>query len=124
MISVPLIINGQDFQRIATSYAYVPEITYDRIVTTQDGTEHPFGMRVRPGIEFTVMLSREHNPEDYKVLTSTPLMVEYDHPDLGWQYAEFRLDCNLEKSLAIRNCVDGANYYESGSIRLRALEVL
>lgn len=124
MISVPLIINGKDFHRIATSYDYVPEITYDRIVTTQDGTEHPFGMKIRPGIEFKIMLSREHNGEEYRALTAYPLVVEYEHPDLGRLQAAFRLDCNLEKSLAIHNCVDEANYYESGPIRLRALEVI
>lgn len=124
MIKAHLTINGQNMAPVTTDFKVIHEITYEKIGTTQDGTEHEFGKRLRPIIEFSVMLSREATPEDYRALLQDPIMVEYDDPDAGFRKLPFRLDCNLEKTLECWNCVQHANYFSSGGIRLRCKEVI
>lgn len=124
MIKARFVINGQDMARVTTDFKAIHEITFEKIVTTQDGTEHEFGKRLRPIIEFSVMLSREAAPEDYRALLQDPLIVEYDDPDAGFRRLPFRLDCDLEKTLECWNCVQRANFFSSGTIRLRCKEVI
>ena len=124
MIRTRFVINGQDMARVTTAFKVIHEISYEKIVTTQDGTEHEFGKRLRPIIEFSVMLSREATPEDYRALLQDPIAVEYDDPDAGFRRLPFRLDCNLEKTLECWNCVQHANFFSSGTIRLRCKEVI
>lgn len=124
MKGITLVANGQDLGKIATSYKCYHEITYEKIITTQDGTEHYFGKKERPIVEFTLPLLPDSSSADYDALTKEPLMVTFDDPDVGILDREMRLDCNWEKAFAIRNCVDRRCYYSSGTIRLRAKEVL
>lgn len=124
MIKVPFVVNGQDMAPVTLTFRVTHEVTYERVVTTMTGSEHTFGRRLRPIIEFTVMLSREASGEDYRALLREPMTVEYGDPDAGLLELPFRLDCNLEKQLECWNCVDNFNYYSSGTIRLRCKEVL
>lgn len=117
-------INGQDFSRIVTDISYSKEVSYRKVVETIDGKEHGFGRRIRPVIQFRIMISREHMPADYEALTKVPLIVEYDDPDAGYRKAEFRLDDDLSKVFAVWNCVDQANWFHSEAITLRSVEVI
>lgn len=124
MIPVHLIINGQDFAPVLTSYEYTEEITYEKQVETQDGTIHEYGEKHRPVIQFAVQLSREHVREDYDALCRRPLIVEFDHPDRNILQMPFLIDSDLRKAFAARNTVNGANYYSSDPIILRCKEVI
>ncbi len=124
MKGINLIIGTQDIGKIAASCRCTNEVTYEKILTTQDGTEHDYGMKLRPIVEFTLWLTPDTSRADFDALTAKPLMVTFDHPDLGTMTREMRLDCDLDKAFEILNCVDRRCWYSSGTIRLRAKEVL
>lgn len=64
MVGVHLIINGRDFGRILTDYKLRQEIKYDQIVTTMDGTEHPYGRTSRDVMEFSTFLMLDRFADD------------------------------------------------------------
>lgn len=122
-MKILLIINGQDFAPITAQYALTHEVTYDRVIQTMDGAEHPVGRATRDIIELELFLTFEGLREDYKALTAEPLIIEYDDPDKGAQKKVFRLDSDLSQAFQMHSAVFHTNIYKSGPIRLRALEV-
>lgn len=118
-------INGTDFGPIIKDLRIIHEITYEQIVITQDGREHLFGRRDRPIIEFSIHLLKSNvDAGIFHVLKMIPMNIGYNDPDIGVVEKQFRLDGNIEKELAVWNCVENGFYFDSGTIRIRSLEVI
>lgn len=122
MVKTTLVINGRDFSKILIDYKLRQIVEYDKIITTLDGTEHPFGRATRDEIEFSTYLLLDRFQDDYNALQEQPLTVEYDDNNLQRRKRQFRLDCNLEKAYQMHSPIYG-NVYKGGTIRLRCLEV-
>ena len=124
MIKTTFKISGEDFSQKIIDLSFPKEVTYRKVVETLDGKEHNLGRKIRPIIQFRLMISSELTADDFGALVATPLMVQYVDPDVGLRQAEFRLDSDLSKIFAVWNCIDESNWYYSEPITLRAVEVL
>ena len=121
-LSITFEIDETVFDTRLSTYNVTKEIKYQNVITTLDGTEHPIGMKKRTVITFSLLpYDDDSAADDYEVLSSSPLSVEYTDPYTGETQTEnMRVDTDLE-SVFLLDSVDGNRYYKGGEITLRAL---
>lgn len=121
MLDVTLTIGGVDFSNWLSTYTVTREISYNKVITTLDGIEHPYPGTVRPVIDFSFLpLSDEKAAEYYNVLSQLIVPVAYTDPYTGEQGGTMRVTSNLEAAFGLRS-VDGNRYYKGGTVQLRRL---
>lgn len=121
-----LTINGRDFSPRLSTYSVEQEVTYRKIITTMDGTEHYSAPQIRDIVNFSLLpFDDETASEDYAVLSALALEVTYTVPTSQYAVKEFRkmrLSSNLEELFGLRS-INGKRYYKGGTITLRAINI-
>ncbi len=123
-MDVILLINGRVFSPRLSTYSVEQEISYAKVITTADGTEHSSPPKFRDIVRFSLFpFNDEEANKDYIALSAPFLMVSYTDPSVDRGIKEFRkmrLDSNLNRIFGLRS-IDGNRYYKGGEIVLRAV---
>lgn len=119
-MDITLIINGLAlFSRLST-YSVTQEVTYRKIITTLDETEHPYPRKIRPIINFSLIPGTD---EDDEILYNTlkNLIFNVTYTENGADVTrKMRLVSNLESVFLLKS-IDGKRRYRQGTIQLRGL---
>lgn len=115
-----MIIDGLDLKDRLLTYSVTQEISYGRVVTTLDKTEHTSIGKVRPEVEFTLTPGTdEENATLFRTLKKMMFDVTYTEDGVDVT-KKMRLVSNLE-SVFLLTSIDGKRRYKIGAIRLRGL---
>lgn len=123
MMEVTLIANGLDLSKRLSTYQVTKEITYKKVVTTLDDTEHPYPGAKKDVITFSLLpMTDEEGGEVYDVLYSLIFNATYTAQYAGGLNVtkRVRVTSDLESTFLLLS-VDGKRRYRGGSIQLRAL---
>lgn len=121
-MDVTLKINDLDISGLLSTYQVTNEITYRRVITTLDDTEHPYPGNIRPIIQFSLFPLTEKQISDiFSALSPLVVDVTYTSPYVGIeQSAYMRVESNIDAVFGIKS-IDGNRYYKGGTIQLRSL---
>lgn len=119
-MDVTLTVNGLDLHDKLSTYRVSQEVTYKKVLTALDGTEHAFGGKIRPIITFSLLpLTEEESAELYHALESLIFPATFTNQHTGEDEEKtFRLTTNIESAFALRS-VDGKRRYRGTEIQLR-----
>lgn len=120
-MDVTFTLNGRDLAPRLSTYDVRKEISYSKVVTTMDGTEHA-AAKDRDVITFRLWpFSDETGAADYAVLASGSISATYTDPHTGeTRTREVRLASDIDAAFGLRS-IDGNRYYKGGDIVLRAV---
>lgn len=119
-MDITLTIDGLALSSRLSTYSVTQEVTYRKIITTLDETEHPYPGKVRPIINFSLIPGTdEEDAELYNTLENLIFNVTYTEKGVDVT-RKMRLVSNLE-SLFLLKSVDGKRRYRQGNIQLRGL---
>lgn len=120
MIDEMLVIDGLDLQSRLSTFDATQEVSYKKIITTLDDTEHPYTGTLRPVLTFSLLpATEEEDAELYETLKRLVFNVEYT--ERGVEVArKMRLVSNLQSVFLLKSS-DGKKRYKGGEIQLRAL---
>lgn len=119
-MDITLTIDGIALSSRLSTYSVTQEVTYRKIITTLDETEHPYPGKIRPIINFSLIPGTdEEDTTLYEVLENLIFNVTYTEKgeDVTRQ---MRLVSNLESVFLLKS-VDGKRRYRQGTIQLRGL---
>ena len=119
-MDITLTIDGLALSHRLSTYSVTQEVTYRKIITTLDETEHPYPGKIRPIINFSLIPGTdEEDAALYDTLENLIFNVTYTEKgeDVTRQ---MRLVSNLESVFLLKS-VDGKRRYRQGTIRLRGL---
>lgn len=119
-MDITLIINGLALSSRLSTYSVTQEVTYRKIITTLDETEHPYPRKIRPIINFSLIPGTDEDDEIlYNTLKNLIFNVIYTENGAD-VIRKMRLVSNLE-SVFLLTSVDGKRRYKNGAIQLRGL---
>lgn len=120
MDNITLTVFGLDLSERVLNYSVSREVSYQKVVTTLDGTEHPYPGTVRPTVSFTLLPGTDE--EDVALYEALEELVgEVTWLDNGTARTDtMRLTSSLESVFLLRG-VDGKRRYKQGTITLRRL---
>ena len=119
-MDITLIIDGISLSSRLSTYSVTQEVTYRKIITTLDETEHPYPGKIRPIINFSLIPGTD---EDDAILYETleKLIFNVVYTEKGEDVTrKMRLVSNLESVFLLKS-VDGKRRYKQGTIQLRGL---
>ena len=119
-MDITLIIGGLALSSRLSTYSVTQEVTYRKIITTLDETEHPYPGKIRPIINFSLIPG---TGEDDEILYNTlkNLIFNVIYTENGADVVrKMRLVSSLE-SVFLLTSVDGKRRYKNGAIQLRGL---
>lgn len=119
-MDITLTIDGLDLKSRVSTYSVTQEVTYRKVITTLDETEHPYPGAIRPIVNFSLMPGTDE--EDSELYTTLKrLIYSVTYMENGAELTKrMRLVSNLE-SLFLLKSVDGKRRYKNGVIQLRGL---
>lgn len=119
-MDITLTIDGLALSSRLSTYSVTKEVTYRKIITTLDETEHPYPGKVRPIVNFSLIPGTEEEDEAlYEVLEKLVFNVTYTEKGKDVT-SQMRLVSNLESVFLLKS-VDGKRRYRQGTIQLRGL---
>lgn len=119
-MNVTLKINTVDISNRLSTYIVTNEINYNSVLTTLDGTEHPYPGMVKPIVTFSLIPGTwVEDQELYNELSKLLVTVEYMYLDAIYT-RQMRVTSNIESKFLLLS-VDGKRRYKSGEITLRGL---
>lgn len=123
MLDVTLVIDDLDLQSRLLTFEASSEVTYRKVITTLNETEHPYKGALRPIVRFTLMPGTdEEDAQLYDTLKNLIFNVRYTYK--GAERTEkLRLASNLETVFLLKSA-DGKRRYKNGEIVLRALNAI
>lgn len=122
-MEVTLITNGLDLSKRLSTYNVVKEITYKKVVTTMDDTEHPYPGAKKDVITFSLLpMTDAEGAEVYDALSllifDATFTAQYER---GIDVTKrVRVTSNIESTFLLMS-VDGKRRYKGGEIQLREL---
>ena len=122
-MNVTLVINGQDFAPVLSTYNTFNTVEYDEEVTTIKKKKVRFGEKYRAAIEFSLFPAAYGDKQDIRALMKRPMIVKFSDLDFGTvRQMEFLPDSDLSAKYLLHS-VDGRDRYARKPIRLVAVEV-
>lgn len=119
-MDITLTIDGLALSSRLSTYSVTQEVTYRKIITTLDETEHPYPGKVRPIINFSLIPGTdEEDAALYEVLEKLVFNVTYTEKGEDVT-SQMRLVSNLESVFLLKS-VDDKRRYRQGTIQLRGL---
>lgn len=119
-MDITLIIHGLVLSSRLSTYSVTQEVTYRKIITTLDETEHPYPGKIRPIINFSLIPGTDEDDEIlYNTLKNLIFNVIYTENGAD-VIRKMRLVSSLE-SVFLLTSVDGKRRYKNGAIQLRGL---
>lgn len=119
-MDVTLTIGSLDLKKRLLTYDVTREVTYRKVITTLDETEHPYPGKVRPAVSFTLMPGTdEEDAALYNTLENLIFNVTYTEKGVDVT-RRMRLVSNLQ-SVFLLVSVDGKRRYKNGAIQLRGI---
>ena len=119
-MDVTLIVNGLDLSGKLSTYSVTDEVTYKKVITTLDGSEHPSGGTARPVVTFSLLpLTDEETAELYNKLSTFIFPATFTRHGKDEQ-RNVRVVSNLSTTFLLRS-VDGKRRYKGSEITLRGL---
>lgn len=119
-MDITLTIDGLALSSRLSTYSVTKEVTYRKIITTLDETEHPYPGKVRPIVNFSLIPGTdEEDAVLYEVLEKLVFNVTYTEKGED-ATRPMRLVSNLESVFLLKS-VDGKRRYRQGTIQLRGL---
>lgn len=120
-MDITLQLNGKSLSDRVLTYSVMREVTYQNVITTLDGTEHPYSGALRPILSFTLLPGTDDEDAAlYEVLRNLILDVTYTEDGVDVT-RRMRVVSNLESVFLLKS-VDGKRRYKSGTIQLRGTE--
>lgn len=120
MLDITLTIDDLDLKSRLLTYSATREVTYRKVITTLNDTEHPYKGALRPIVQFSLMPGTdEEDAELYNTLEKLIFNVTYTYKGQD-KIEKMRLVSNLESVFLLKS-VDGKRRYKNGVIELRAL---
>ena len=119
-MDITLTIDGLALSSRLSTYSVTQGVTYRKIITTLDETEHPYPGKIRPIINFSLIPGTD---EDDAILYETleKLIFNVVYTEKGEDVTrKMRLVSNLESVFLLKS-VDGKRRYKQGTIQLRGL---
>lgn len=119
-MDITLTIDDISLSSRLSTYSVTQEVTYRKIITTLDETEHPYPGKIRPIINFSLIPGTD---EDDATLYQTleKLIFDVTYTEKGEDVTQkMRLVSNLE-SIFLLKSVDGKRRYRQGTIQLRGV---
>jgi hypothetical protein len=121
-MDVTLIVNGLDLHERLSTYNVKYNVTYRKVVTTLDDTEHVYPGATKPVVTFSLMpMTDEESAAIYSALSDLVFPLKFTDPYAGADAtATARVVSDLDATFALKS-VDGKRRYKGGSIQLRGL---
>ena len=119
-MDVTLKLDELNLKNRLSTYSATLEVTYRKVITTLDETEHPYPGTIRPIVSFSLIPGTdEEDAELYGVLKKLVLNAAFtlEGADV---IKEMRLVSNLESTFLLTS-VDGKRRYKGGTIQLRGV---
>lgn len=117
-MDIPLIVNGFDVSSRLSTYRVDHEVTYKRVVTTMDDTEHALPSKIRPIITFSLLPgTEEEDAAFYNAVSSLEFYATF--LDKGRSVTQkVRVTSSLTERFLLTS-FDGKRRYRGGDIQLR-----
>ena len=121
-MDITLIVNGIDLHNKLSYYNVTKEITYKKVVTTLDGTEHASKGRKRDIITFSLFpMTDSESKSLYDALSSLIFQAKYTDTYTNADVENtVRVVSNIESMFLLKS-IDGNRRYRGGEIQLRVL---
>lgn len=123
MMEVTLIANGLDLSNRLSTFSVTKNITYKKVVTTMDDTEHPYPGAKKDIVTFSLLpQTDEEGAEVYNALSSLIFDATFTSQYAGGNDVtkRVRITSDLESTFLLLS-VDGKRRYRGGEIQLREL---
>ena len=120
-MTITALINNVDFAPALSTWSVSKEISFDKVVTSLDGSERAFGKRTRTIISFSLLPYTENQCGTYyNALMPGIVSVKFTDDDGKIKTKEMRVTSPLE-SLFLLDSIDGKRRYKGGNITLRQM---
>lgn len=119
-MDITLVVNGLDLHTKVSTYHAFYEMTYKKVITTLDDTEHPYPGKDRPVVRFSLLpQTDEEQMELYNALKDRVFSATFTLN--GVDVTEtVRVNRSFEQRFLLKS-VDGKRRSSVGEIELRGL---
>ena len=121
-MNITLQIGALDVHKKMSTYNVRREVSYSKVITTMDDTEHAARAKDRYIVETSFFpMTEEEATAYYEALKSDTVAVTFTDPYSGTDLTKtMRVTGDLEASFALVS-VDGKRRYKGGTVQLRAV---
>lgn len=121
-MDITLMIGSLDAHKKVSTYSVQREVSYDKVVTTMDGTEHAARGKDRYIVTASFLPMTEAEATAYcTALSGSTVDVTFTDPYAGIDRTKtMRVTSNLDAAFALLS-IDGERRYTGGDIQLREI---
>lgn len=111
-----------DVHNRVSTYSVQKEITYPKVITTMDGTEHAARSKDRYVVSVSLFpMTESETKAVYQALSGSVVSVTFTDPYMASDIIRpMRVTSNLDSAFALKS-IDGNRRYKGGTIQLREI---